>query len=627
MTVTGKDFIQQIQAYSKYAKYLPEHQRRETIDETFERNRDMHLKKYPHLKEEIEANFELMKEGWFLPAMRSMQFAGDAIEKHNARIFNCSAFGIDHIKAFSEIMYLLLCGCGVGYSVRNYNISKLPNFSFGTGWETYVVEDSIEGWADAVHRIMEWAFEGQPMPMFDYSNIRPAGSRLSSGVIAPGPSKLQACLTSIVDLLWEAHKSGKKRMGSLLAHDIACYTADCVVSGGVRRSAMIVLFDWNDLDMLKCKVGNWWEKNAQRAPANNSAGVETWQDEETQKMQTEFVMKYAKEALMTGSGDPAVIRIDSEEYLFNPCCEALLNYNSCNLGEIVGRKIKTQEDFNRAAKACSFWCTMQAGYFDFKYLRPIWAERTALESLIGVGITGIVDGHVLDLDPAEAATIVKNENERVANLIGINPAHRTTVIKPGGNSTLFSKCYGSGCHDAFSTTSYIRRMRIGKTEPIYIWLMENVPNLMEDEAFDPTNTAVLSVPIRVVPGEVKHTTNGDPIAFLERVKFLYDNWIMPGHRQGPSTNNVSATCYVTPEQHEIVEEWMWNNRDHYKGISLLPTDNANYPQMPLEIVSDELIDELETYLVNFDPTQIVEAFDMVNFISEASCAGGQCELI
>ena len=976
MTVTGKDFIQQIQAYSKYAKYLPEHQRRETIDETFERNRDMHLKKYPHLKEEIEANFELMKEGWFLPAMRSMQFAGDAIEKHNARIFNCSAFGIDHIKAFSEIMYLLLCGCGVGYSVRNYNISKLPNFSFGTGWETYVVEDSIEGWADAVHRIMEWAFEGQPMPMFDYSNIRPAGSRLSSGVIAPGPSKLQACLTSIVDLLWEAHKSGKKRMGSLLAHDIACYTADCVVSGGVRRSAMIVLFDWNDLDMLKCKVGNWWEKNAQRARANNSAGVETWQDEETQKMQTEFVMKYAKEALMTGSGDPAVIRIDSEEYLFNPCCkplnsliltesgyvtfkqalemsalqvvtgsgtytatrpfatgtksitritlsngsylygtpdhrhkkvatrvrydggirpnikqtewvpmsdlkvgdylehnlvnvhenmevnmddihkgrvagwivgdgwvkpsesyglcfgvseadivpyfeeilgvtavphaqkpdtckvillskeessrwysligedkfdveyvrlqspsfklgwlqalftadgtvrmregvelfsinkdlllfvqsllnefglysaisihnnaksyvasdgdvrnnqtcykvccpqgtfkrigllsqakkdrlapkdeilyrnngylrvtdieenfsvepvyditvssedhafidsgitthncEALLNYNSCNLGEIVGRKIKTQEDFNRAAKACSFWCTMQAGYFDFKYLRPIWAERTALESLIGVGITGIVDGHVLDLDPAEAATIVKNENERVANLIGINPAHRTTVIKPGGNSTLFSKCYGSGCHDAFSTTSYIRRMRIGKTEPIYIWLMENVPNLMEDEAFDPTNTAVLSVPIRVVPGEVKHTTNGDPIAFLERVKFLYDNWIMPGHRQGPSTNNVSATCYVTPEQHEIVEEWMWNNRDHYKGISLLPTDNANYPQMPLEIVSDELIDELETYLVNFDPTQIVEAFDMVNFISEASCAGGQCELI
>ncbi len=626
-TMTGKEFISKIVAYSKYAKYLPEEQRRETIEEIFLRNRNMHVVKYPHMEKEIDEVFELMKQGKFLPAMRSLQFGGDAILKHEARMYNCSACGVDDVKFFSEAMYLLLCGCGLGYSVRKHHIDQLPDFNFGEGTESYVIEDSIEGWSNAIHRIIQWAFEGAPLPVFGYSEIRLAGSRLSSGVIAPGHEKLQQCINKIIDLLWNQKTKGITRMASLVAHDIACHTADCVVSGGVRRSAMIVLFDWNDIDMLECKIGDWWMNNPQRARANNSAALDSTLTEEEQKVQFDFVTKYAKQALLTGSGDPALIWIEHPDYLFNPCAEAYLNYNSCNLVEIIGRHIKTQEDLNASAKAGAFWATLQAGYTNFKYLRPKWQERTELEALIGVGITGMVDAEVLNLDLMEAAEIVKAENERVAKLIGINKAHRTTVIKPAGNSTLFAQCYGSGCHDAFSTTSYVRRMRIGKNEPIYHWLIENVPSLVEDEAFDPSNTAVLSVPIRVNEGEVSQSTNDDPIKFLERVKFIYDNWIIGGHNEGPGTNNVSATCYVTPEQHDEVFQWMWDNKAHYKGISLLPKDNANYPQMPLELASETVIEAMEKSLVDFDPRMINEPFDMVNFISEGACISGQCSVV
>lgn len=626
-TMTGKKFISKIVAYSKYAKYLPDEQRRETIDEIFLRNRKMHVTRYPHMEQEIDEVFELMKEGKFLPAMRSLQFGGDAILKHEARMYNCSACGVDDTKFFSEAMYLLLCGCGLGYSVRKHHIDQLPDYNFGLGWERFVIDDSIEGWSNAIDRIMAWAFYDAPCPDFIYDEIRLAGSRLSSGVIAPGHEKLQQCLNKIIDILWEQQRAGVKRMESIVAHDIACHTADCVVSGGVRRSAMIVLFDWNDIAMLECKIGNWWEKNPQRARANNSAALDSTLSEEQQKEQFDFVMKYAKGALLTGSGDPAIIWIEHPDYLYNPCAEAYLNYNSCNLVETVGRYIKTQEDLNASAKAGAFWATLQAGYTKFKYLRPKWQERTEEEALIGVSITGMVDSEVLNLDLKQAAEIVKAENERVAKLIGINKAHRTTVIKPAGNSTLFAECYGSGCHDAFSTTSYIRRMRIGKNEPIYHWLIENTPKLVEDEAFDPTNTAVLSVPIRVNAGEVTHTVNDDPIAFLERVKHIYDTWILGGHNEGPGTNNVSATCYVTPEQHDEVFQWMWDNRKHYKGISLLPKNNANYPQMPLELADEDVINALEEALVDFDPRMINEPFDMVNFVSEGSCVSGQCSII
>ena len=633
--MTGKKFIQSIVAYTKYAKYLPNEQRRETRDETFERNMQMHITRYPHLEDEIKEAYKSVFSGEVCPSMRSLQYGGDAIFKHETRGYNCVYAPVDDTACFREFMYLLLCGCGLGYSVRRHHVSALPEFSARVDTdsytESYVVQDSIEGWADAVDAIVEWAFYESPEPIFDYSLIRQAGSRLSSGVIAPGSTKLASCLEKIKSI-FKTLEPGTK-LTPLNVHDIICHIADCVVSGGIRRSALIVMFDWDEIDMLECKIGDWWVNNPQRGRANNSATIDRNLPEDEQKRRYDFIREYVERALDSGSGDPAIIFTSDvdENYGLNPCCEANLYYNFCCLAEIVGKNIKTQEQLNKLARDSGFISTLQAGYTNFKYLRPIWQYYTEKEALIGVGITGIVDGNVLNLDLKEAAEIVKQVNEETALKIGINKAHRTTVIKPAGTTTLFSESLGSGCHDAFSTSSYIRRMRIGKQEPIYQWLLTYTPSLVEDEAFDPEHTAVLSVPIRVKDGDVTHTTGGDPIKFLERVKHLYDNWILGGHNEGPGTqgtNNVSATVYVTKDDQEAVFDWLWENRHHYCGLSLLPKDNANYPQMPLEEVPEDVIDRLEKALVPFDPTQIFEDVDGTNFVSDSlACAGGSCAIV
>lgn len=629
--MTGKKFIQSIVAYTKYAKYLPDQQRRETRDETFERNMQMHINKYPQVESEIREAYKSVFRGELCPSMRSLQYGNEAIFKHETRGYNCVYSPVDNTACFSEYMYLLLCGCGLGYSVRNHHIDLLPEVNCSGETRTYAVQDSIEGWADSVDAIAEWAFYGKPEPLFDFTLIRPAGSRLSSGVIAPGHTKLASCLVQIKDIFRGITLNTK--LTSLNVHDVICHIADCVVSGGVRRSALLVMFDWNDVGMLECKVGDWWKSNPQRGRANNSATINRNLPVEEQHRRYTFVCKYVRASLDTGSGDPAVIFTSdvNEDYGANPCVETNLYYNFCCLVDIVGKQIRTQEQLNKLAKDAAFIATLQAGYTNFKYLRPIWQYYTEKEALIGVGITGIVDGNVLNLDLQEAAAIVVNVNEETAKKIGINKAHRTTVIKPAGTTTLFSESLGSGCHDAFSTKSYVRRMRIGKQEPVYKWLMDKVPTLMEDEAFDPENTAVLSVPIRVQDGDVQHTTNDDPIKFLERIKHLYNNWIVAGHNEGPgeqATNNVSATVYVTKDNQDVVFDWLWENRDHYCGLSLLPKDNANYPQMPLEEVADSEITRMELALVDFDPTQIVEYTDNTNFASDSiACSGGSCAIV
>ena len=627
--VTGSETLSEIIHFSKYAKYIPSENRRETRTETFDRNKAMHLEKFPQLTEEIENAYKYVYDGKILPSMRSLQFGGKSMKKKNPRGFNCSYGPVDHPWLFSEAMYLLLCGCGLGYSVRKMHVEKLPDLRSPGEEYVHTVEDSIEGWADAVKAVCNAYFYGTPKPCFDYTRVSVSGTRLNSGIIAPGPDKLKECLDAITGVFEKAYtvwSSGPQQLTPLQAHDILCYIACAVVAGGIRRSACIALFDWDDEEMLNCKIGDWWAENPQRGRANNSVVLNrTWEPEYLQTAY-KYVSDIAKKALLTGSGDPGILFTNDDNYGANPCVEISLNYNFCCLVEIVGRYVTTQEEFEKLAKAAAFIATLQASYTDFKYLRRIWQERTEEEALIGVSITGIVEGEVLDLDSYKAAQCTVAENVRVAKLIGINPSHRCTAVKPAGTTTLFSASKGSGCHDVFSRTDYIRRMRVGKNEPIYYWAKQNVPELLEDEAFNPEVTAVLSIPIKVENPE-QYKWAATPLEFLERVKHLYDNWIIGGHVQGPCTNNVSATCYVTPEDHEEVFQWLWDNREHYMGMSVLPKDNANYPQMPLEAISKERYDELAAYVKPFDTLTIFEPEDITDFGGEVACSGaGGCEV-
>lgn len=618
----GSEFLSSIIAFSKYAQFLPNENRRETKTETINRNADMHIRKFPQLAGEINRVYEGVHRNEYLPSMRSMQFGGQAIEKHNAKIFNCCGFPIEDSKAFSEIMYLLLCGCGVGYSVKRLHTSKLPAIKQPKDSTHFLIADDIEGWADAVDALVRAYFYGESRPEFDASNVRKAGSRLSSGVIAPGPERLLVTLSKVREI-FESVEVGKQ-LKPIDVNDIACHIADCVVSGGVRRSAMIVMFDWDDVDMLTCKTGDWWESNPQRGRANNSAVINKTLPEEEQRRQWDFVIEYTRSALISGSGDPAIYFVDNDDYVTNPCGEAYLYYNMCCLVEVNAATIQTQRDLNNRVKSAAFIATLQASYTDFKYLRPIWQIMTEKEGLIGVGFTGIVEGNLLNLNLQESAKIVKEENERVAKLIGINPGYRTTLVKPSGTATLFAGAKASGVHNVFAPT-YIRRMRVGKNEAIYHWLKANVPALVEDEAFNPLTTAVLGVPIRI-SADQKYLKDETPIQFLERVKFIYDNWVLPGMRTGAMPNNVSATCYVAPEDHDEVFNWLWDNKESYWGMSLLPRDNANYPQMPLEACSPSVCEALEAHLVSFDPREVYEPEDMTTMIAEGACVGGACEL-
>ncbi len=622
----GSQVIRQIVAHTKYNAYLKDLQRRETIEENIAKNKKMHLDRFPHMDKELDFAYGLVEEGRVLPSMRSLQFGGSPILKHNAKSYNCSYAPIDSIYSISEAMYLLLCGTGFGYSVRHRHVNQLPAIKHPDSDAHYVIEDSIEGWADAVKVLLESRFgHSRFAPKFIFDNIRPAGSRLSSGVIAPGPAKLEKAL-NLIETLLDGKKEGDK-LTPLETSDIVCYVADCVVSGGVRRSALICLFDWNDVEMLQCKVGDWWETNPQRGRSNNSAALNSTWPMEVLKERFDFVVRYTREALLSGSGDPGFLFMSDDDYGVNPCAEALLHYNFCNLCEIVGNQVETQKDFDEAAHAAAIIGTFQASLTDFKYLRPIWKERTEKEALLGVGITAMVEGKTLDLDMWQAGTRVNETNALMAGSLGINRAHRTTVIKPSGTSTLYAGAHGSGIHDAPSETSYLRRIRIGKTEALYGWLAGNMPALLEDEAFDPMNTAVLTIPRYVDSSTIKHWA-ATPFEFAERVKHVYDNWIMAGHNQGPNggTHNVSATVYLEPSDHDAFFEWMWDNRDHYRGMALLPKTNANYPQLPIEPCDDETYSNLVQYLVEFDPKQVFEPEDMTSFGSEAACAGGQCTI-
>jgi ribonucleoside-diphosphate reductase alpha chain len=614
----SQKILSDVTVFLKYAKYRPELTRRETWQELVTRNKEMHQKKYPQLAEEIEAAYKYIYDKKILPSMRSMQFAGRPIEVNPARIYNCAFLPIDDWRAFGEVMFLLLGGTGVGYSVQYDHIEKLPEIRKPnpSRLKRFLIGDSIEGWADAVKILMKSYFRGTSTIHFDYSDIRPKGARLvTAGGKAPGPAPLRECLTKLQGIL-ESKKDGE-RLTTIEVHDMVCHIADAVLAGGIRRAALISLFSADDDEMIACKSGDWWELNPQRGRANNSAVLLRSTTEKEQ------FLDIWKRIEASGAGEPGIYFTNNLEWGTNPCCEiALRPFQFCNLCEVNVSDIESQEDLNNRVKAASMIGTLQAGYSDFHYLREVWKRTTEKEALIGVSMTGIGSGAILKYDMEEAAELVKLENERVAKILGINSAARCTTVKPAGTTSL-TLGTSSGIH-AWHNDYYVRRMRIGKNEAIYTYLSIYHPELLEDCVLRPHDTAILAIPQKAPEGAILRTES--PFDLLERVKQVTKEWIKPGHRKGNNSHNVSATVSIKDEEWEAVGEWMWENRKFYNGLSVLNYSGHTYKQAPFTDCTKEEYDELMQTLTNLDLTKVVEMEDMTDLAGEAACASGACEV-
>lgn len=640
----GLEALSSITIFSKYAKYIPELKRRETWEEIVDRYQKMMTDKYPQLKEQIIDSAKFIREKKVLPSMRALQFAGPAAEVNNARIYNCCFLPIDSMHSFSESMFLLLGGTGVGYSVQKHHVAKLPAIKRQDNYKqrTYLIEDSIMGWADSVKVLMKFYFEGGYKPKFDFRAIRHKGARLvTAGGKAPGPEPLKICLTHI-DAIME-RKSDGSQLSPLECHDILCHIANSVLAGGIRRSAMISLFSHDDEEMITCKYGNWWETNEQRGRANNSAVLERGVvgEEEFKSLWNRI------EA--SGSGEPGIYWSNDLDWGTNPCCEiGLRPYQFCNLCEVNVSDITSQEDLNDRVTVAAFFGTLQAGFTDFHYLRPIWAKTTQKDALLGIGMTGIGSGEILKHNLEAAADVAKFTNSIISEQIGTNEAARITCIKPSGTTSLVLGT-ASGIH-AWHNDYYLRTMRFNKNEDIATYMMINHPELCEDDVLRPTDTVCIRIPVKAPEGSIFRTETA--IDTLERVKKFSLEWIKPGHVNGPNTHNVSATISIDKDRKydvsfnengdlvfsltdrdilvnnewQVVGAWMWNNRNVYNGLSVLPYFGGSYKQSPFEDITKEEYNSRISHLKSVDLRNVIELDDTVDFGQVAACAGGSCSI-
>jgi len=639
----GLEALSKITVFSKYAKYLPKLKRRETWDEIVDRYQDMMVKKYPQLDPQIREATIFIREKKVLPSMRALQFAGPAAEVNNSRIYNCCYLPVDSLHSFSETMFLLLGGTGVGYSVQKQHVEQLPAIIKNERYKhrNWLIEDSIMGWADAVKVLMKFYFEGGLKPKFDFRAIREKGARLvTAGGKAPGPEPLKICLAHI-DAIMERKENGSK-LTPLECHDIMCHVANSVLAGGIRRSAMIALFSHDDEEMITCKYGNWWELNEQRGRANNSAVLLREAVDEN-----EFKALW-KRIEASGSGEPGIYWTNNLDWGTNPCCEiALKPFQFCNLCEVNVSELVCQEDLNDRVTAAAFFGSLQAGFTDFHYLRPIWKKTTFEDALLGIGMTGIGSGDVLQYNLETAAKIARKTNILITEVTGTNEAARITCIKPSGTTSLVLGT-ASGIH-AWHAPYYLRTMRFNKNEDIASYLMVNHPELCEDDVLRPKDTLCVRIPVAAPEGSIFRTETA--IDTLERVKRFATEWIKPGHVHGANTHNVSATVSINQEKKyisvnmsdgegsrftqvddgflnewEAVGTWMWDNREHYNGLSVLPYFGGSYKQAPFEDITEEEYNKRIDTLKSIDLTKVVELDDSVDFGQVAACAGGACEL-
>ena len=596
---------------SKYARWCPEKKRRETWGESVDRVKQMMLDKYADpnrdnflgVKDAISQAYEDMRKKKILGSQRALQFGGAPVFKHNARIYNCIASYTDRVRFFQECMYLLLCGCGTGFSVQKHHIDKLPKIIRSKeGQKKFVIEDSIEGWSDAVGVLVSSYFKKCDLfpeyngknVVFDYTKIRPAGAYLkSSGGKAPGPEPLKKALTSIKKVLDNIIKEGRDKIKPIEAYDIVMFGADAVISGGVRRSATICLFSADDEEMAKAKTGSWFIDNPQRGRSNNSALLLR---NKTSKKQFNELMQSVKEF-----GEPGFVWSDSTELIVNPCVEIGMwpvdettgesGWQACNLSTINCAKVKTVEDFYTACESAAIIGTLQAGFAEFPYLGKASENIISREALLGVSMTGIMEQHEICLDPKvqkKGAEIVKKTNERIAKLIGINKAARTTCVKPEGTSSCILGT-SSGIHPHHAKR-YIRRVQANKMEPIYQYFKTINPRACEESVWSNNDSDDVVAFCVEVPDGSKIKNQLGAIDLLEYVKSTQQSWVMNGTNpeqctQKWLTHNVSNTINVKPEEWDAVTDFIYDNRQYFCGVSLLPiAGDKDYAQAPFTTV-------------------------------------------
>lgn len=576
----------------------------------------MFLDRYPKLSRDILKAGKQLHDFNVMPSMRSLQFGGEAIERNNVRLFNCSFANITYPRIFAEALFLLLSGTGFGYSVQKRHVGQLPNVRQPKEEGVYIVHDSIEGWAEALNQLTSAYFFGSIRPVFDFSRVRAKGSYLvTTGAKAPGPEPLKAMLEKVEAIL---RKAVGRKLATLEVHDMVCLIADCVLSGGIRRAALIVLFDRDDRDMLTCKHGNWWEKHPHRARANNSA-VLPRHEVTYEEFKHVFDMCIASNA-----GEPGFVFTNDMDWGTNPCAEIGLQSNQfCNLTTTNLTGIKNEKDFHNRVYAASLLGTLQAGFTDFPYLSEKWRTVTEQEALIGCSFTGIADATGLSGDQLKkAAQLVLEVNEKYAKKIGTNIAARATAIKPEGTASCVLGS-SSGIH-ARHAEYYLRRVRMNKDDELARYLSKVVPELVEADLFSPTGV-VVTIPQESPVGAI--TRNQETaISLFDRVKHYYNNWVIPGHRSGANTHNVSCTINYKPEEVDELLKRLWEDRFQYAAVSLLPFSDAVYQQAPFEDCTKETFEKYNAMVKDIDFTKVLEFEDNTNRAEQLACVSGYCEI-
>jgi len=676
-----QDFI----AISRYARYSSELRRRETWAEAIGRVGDMHLAHYPDLSlsdaslaalsagdvttedlgrigrlgrlhEAIKAAFAAAERREVLPSMRSLQFGGEAVLNKHARIYNCAFTYIDRLEAFREALYLLLCGCGVGFSVQREHVAKLPPLAplrSNAPVSTFMVPDTIEGWADALHELMAAAVAGRRV-IFDYSNIRPAGAPLrTSGGKAPGPEPLFHSLTRIEHIV---QRAAGRRLRPIEAYDILMWAAKAVLSGGVRRSATICLFSADDEEMTAAKTGNWLQDHPQRTASNNSAVIvrATATREQFDKL---FEAQKA-------FGEPGFYFVKDPEYGANPCVEIglhprlkldaaaiarlralghqgelregdiLTGVQFCNLTTISAAAAETPERFYQLCVHAAVIGTLQAGYTDFSYLSPVSRVITEREALLGVSICGVLDRPDVLLDSKvlrTGAAVVKAVNAVVARALGINPAARTTCVKPEGTASLLLGT-SSGLHPHHALR-YFRRVQTNVYDPIFAHFKRSNPHMVEASVYDPNGrTEVITFPVEG-PAFGIYREDLSAVKHLEYVRLVQLNWVQEGQRHerfSPGLHhNVSCTISVRADEWAAVADFIWENRESFTGVALLQEQGDKaYAQAPREAVAtnDDIAKWNSLVYHPVDYTLLHEEEDLTELKQVVACAGGSCEL-
>ncbi len=607
--------IESLQNYvftSKYSRYIPDKMRRETFEEAVDRVLDMHRRHFAAKGIEIDDLLAIcergMKQRMMLGSQRAMQFGGDPILRKHARIYNCATSYCDRSRFFQEALWLLLCGCGVGFSVQQHHVAKLPGIARPTGPRaTFVVPDTIEGWADALGVLLSGYFvSDQPLPKFagrpvefDYSQVRPKGRPISSGMgRAPGPEPLQRSLEIIRALMDRCLADGQSRLRSIDAYDILMHASDAVLSGGVRRSATICIFSPDDAEMATAKTGNWFNDNPQRARSNNSAILLR---DATRRAQFRDLMKSVREF-----GEPGFIWTDDLEATFNPCGEIGLlpqidgqsGFAFCNLCEINMGRVTDEASFREACEAAAVLGTLQADYTDFEYLGPVSTAIARRESLLGISMTGMMEHPEVAFNPAlqrKMARHILEINERVAARIGVLTAARATCVKPAGTTSCILGT-SSGIHPHHSRR-YFRRTQANEDELLVDFFRAQNPLAVEASVWNPNGTdVVLTFCIEAGP-DARTKQQVDALKLLDAVRLTKENWIDAGKRPERCaapwlSHNVSNTISVKDSEWEAVTDYIYDHRDAFAGISLLPDGgDLDYPQAPFceVLTADEIV--------------------------------------